>query len=158
MKKLLLFLSAGVLAACNMINIKPGTMERHETIMANRGGYDMQMAVKPELEKMGYKVIVGKMTGEIALGSEHEMASSNPMGARYVLRVWEKVSVASSPTASLMQAGENILCLFSGIDWWAFNMSIADQKTGEELLSWSGQGCKHGMLRKFRKLVKQLEK
>ncbi|MDR1207149.1 MAG: hypothetical protein LBK26_01930, partial [Rickettsiales bacterium] len=48
------------IAACNHARIKPGTMDKNETVYALRGGYSMKHAIKENLEKRGFVVKVGK--------------------------------------------------------------------------------------------------
>ena len=51
-----------------------------------------------------------------------------------------------------------IWCIFNGFWWWHFNVSIADNKTGEELLNWSGRGCRNSSIRKLNRYLEKLEK
>ena len=49
-------------------------------------------------------------------------------------------------------------CIFNGFWWWNFNVSIADQKTGEELLTWRGRGCANSSVRLLNKILDDMEK
>ena len=143
MKKLLIIF---LLAACNAVSIKPHSMDKSRIIFADRGGYTMKYAAKDELEKRGYKINVGEYKGG-AEGDDVEIDfSSIPKNARYALKVKEK-DASFSP----------LICMFGGFYWWRFNVSIADNETGEELLAWTGRGCRNWALRRLRRLVAELE-
>jgi hypothetical protein len=151
MKKIWIF-AAIFLSACNVVNIKPNSMDKNQLVYADRGGYTMRFSVKQELEERGYKITVGKekSSRDIATsdGDDLELTTSVvPSGARYIIRVKEK-----DPTFS------PVWCLFNGFWWWRFNVSIADQKTGEELLAWAGKGCVNSSLRRLNRLMSELEK
>jgi hypothetical protein len=145
MKKISFIFAAGLLAACNVVNIKPHSLDKSQLIYADRGGYSMKFAVKQELEDRGYKITVGKNKG---VGSNEDSSWSNddPLGAKYVIKVQEKIPDFSP-----------LVCLFGGFYWWHFNVSIADQKTGEELLAWTGRGCQGNAIRRLRRLMDKLE-
>ena len=141
-----------LLTGCNSMYLKPGTLDQNKTIYADRGGYTMRRSIKEELEKRGYHVIVGKAinskTYDDATGDgELEIDSANTMGAHYVVKVRER-----------RESFSPVWCVFNGFWWWNFNVSIADQKTGEELLSWRGRGCANSSLRKLNRAIDQLEK
>ncbi|MDR3208269.1 MAG: hypothetical protein LBT45_00280 [Rickettsiales bacterium] len=136
-----------LLAGCNAVSIKPHSLDKTKLFYADRGGYTMKFAIKEELEARGYKIIVGKSNGTVASGDSISLTSENLMNARYVVKVDEK-----EPTFS------PVLCIFNGFWWWRFNVSIADQKTGEELLAWTGRGCVNGSLRRLRRFMDRLEK
>ena len=146
MKKILI-LCALVLVGCNSINIKPNSLNKSETIAAfDRGGYTMKFAAKQELEKRGFKVIIGKTKAMMTAGNDNDYELLDTMGARYVLKTYEE------------KERFNPYCMFNGWWWWRFNVSIADQKTGEELLAWSGRGCANANLRRLNRLITQVEK
>jgi hypothetical protein len=111
----------------------------------------MKFAIKKELEDRGYKIVVGKaISTKKSSGTETfediELDSIDLMNSRYIIRAKE-----SSETFS------PVVCLFGGLYWWRFNVSIADQKTGEELLAWTGRGCANGALRRLNRLMSELE-
>jgi hypothetical protein len=140
-------LFAVLLSACNAVNIKPRSLDKNQILYADRGGYSMKFAVKKELEDRGYKIKVGKYKGGLET-EEFDLDISNlPKDARYVVSVKEKTP-SFSP----------VICLFGGFNWWRFTVSIADQKTGEELLAWTGMGCANGALRRLNRLMDKLEK
>jgi hypothetical protein len=146
MKKIAI-LSAVLLSACNSINIKPHTLDKSQLVYADRGGYSMKFAVKKELEDRGYKIIVGKAKNTIASDDFANIVAADTMNAKYIVKVSEK-DPSFSP----------VVCLLGGFYWWRFNVSISDQKTGEELLAWTGRGCANGALRRLRRLMSELEK
>lgn len=140
----ILIVFAFCLSACNAIHMKPNSMDKTQLVYADRGGYSMKFAVKQELEERGYKVVVGKSKGTLL--HDIDLSASDTMNARYVVKVFEK-DPGFYP----------IICMFSGLYWWSFSVSIADQKTGQELLAWAGRGCANGALGRLHRLMDQLE-
>lgn len=149
-KIVLVFASATILTACNSIVLKPGTLTPGETVYADRGGFTMRRTVKTELEKRGYKIVVGKVrnTRQFVEGNEYYELESNevPTDTKYYVKVSER-----------SEKFRPIWCAFNGIWWWNFNISIADQQTGEELLSWRGRGCADSSVRLLRRTLNKLE-
>ncbi|MDR1361389.1 MAG: hypothetical protein LBJ18_03775 [Rickettsiales bacterium] len=153
MKKFLPFLL--ILAACNSMYIKPDTIDKTKTVFAGRGGYSMTRSIKERMEERGYNVIVGVArtiyTVDITDDEWNDVrdfkGNKVPKEARYVVNVSERRE-KFFPT----------WCLFNGFWWWNFNVSIADQMTGEELLSWRGRGCANSSLRKLDAALDELEK
>lgn len=150
MKKLGLIFVALALTACNSIYIKPGvTLDKSQTFYAGRGGYTMQRSIKERMEERGYKVVVGKATNNRVINTDSEdtnMDISDIMRARYVVKVSERREFFGW-----------FWCPFNGFWWWNFNVSIADQKTGEELMTWRGRGCANSSLRKLDNVLDKLE-
>ncbi|MBN1324662.1 MAG: hypothetical protein JW974_00350 [Alphaproteobacteria bacterium] len=153
MKKVLLpiFLFLFMLTGCNSMYVKPGTLDKNYTIFADRGGFTMKRSVKEKMEERGYKVIVGKETNSKTINGLTDdgfvnVDAANTMNARYVVKVSERREFFFP-----------IWCTFNGFWWWNFNVSIADQKTGEEILSWRGRGCANSSLNKLDKVLNQLE-
>ncbi len=150
MKKLGLIFIALALTACNSIYIKPGaTLDKSQTFFADRGGYAMQRSIKEKMEERGYKVVVGKATNNRVINNDTQninMDISDIMNARYVVKVSERREFFGW-----------FWCPFNGFWWWNFNVSIADQKTGEELMSWRGRGCANSSLRKLDNVLDELE-
>ena len=152
MKHFLIF-SFIILAGCNFVNMKPGSVDKTQTFYTDRGGYSMKHSIKPALEKRGYKVIVGKETSSRNLDTSVEESDSINMdinkisGARYIVKVVEA-----------RERFAPIWCVFNGVWWWHFNVSIADNNTGEELLNWSGHGCRNSSIRKLNRYLEKLEK
>ncbi|MDR1071408.1 MAG: hypothetical protein LBL21_02075 [Rickettsiales bacterium] len=151
MKKVLIF-AAVFLSACNAVNIKPDSMDKSQLVYAYPGGYTMRFAIKQELEERGYKITVGndksiRGTTDAAGGNFELIGNSAPPNAKYLVKTMEE-----KPTFS------PVWCLFNGFWWWKFNVSIADQKTGEELLAWTGRVCVNSSLRRLNRLMDELER
>ena len=85
MRKFLILIAA-LLPACNAVNLKPNSLDKSETVYAQRGGYTMRFAAKQELEERGYKIVVGKATRS-SDGDFYDAITSDIGDARYVLRV-----------------------------------------------------------------------
>ncbi|MCL1892475.1 MAG: hypothetical protein FWF97_04290 [Alphaproteobacteria bacterium] len=146
-----------LLTACNSMYIKPNTMEKGELTFADRGGYSMKRSIKERMEERGYTVRVGKMRtsgtlGEFeGLGAEGDGISIRniviPADTKYVVVVNER-----------REWFMPFWCMFNGFWWWNFNVSIADQKTGEELLTWRGRACANSALRMLDGALDELEK
>ena len=122
------------LVGCNSIYVKPNSLSHNAIVYADRGGYSMRRAIKQELENRGYDVRVGHAT-------ESEMSDTDdgdidmdtyiiPDNARYIVRVRERNPIFRP-----------IWCSLNGFWWWRFNISIADNDSGQEVLSWFGNGC-----------------
>jgi len=150
MKKFLL-LPILLLAACNSVYVKPNTMDKTQTIYATRGGYGMRRSIKETLENRGYNVVVGKLKNNTHISGEDISGDVEtneiPRNARYVIKIAER-----------REKFNPFWCPFNGFWWWNFNVSIADQKTGEELMTWRGRGCANSSLRKLNKILDELEK
>lgn len=135
-----------ILTACNSVYMKPGTMEPKTTVHAKLGGVGMERAVKEQLEKRGYDVRVGKQRkiGQTSLSSSNILEL--PKDIKYIVRV-------DPNTETFMPWW----CMFNGVWWWRFSVSITDQKTGTEILSWRGRGCQNSSLRKLNDILDKLE-
>ncbi|MDE6481729.1 MAG: hypothetical protein K2L25_02825 [Alphaproteobacteria bacterium] len=148
-----IFLTAAtiLLAGCNSIHVSPGTMTPAETVYADRGGYTMRRSIKIELERRGYNVVVGKAISNRDWsdgGSDLEIETSRvPNQARYYIKVKERD-----------EKFRPIWCVFNGIWWWNFNVSIADQSTGKELMTWRGRGCADSSMRLLRRTLDKMER
>ena len=142
------------LSACNYMHLKPESMERDTIVYADRGGYSLKRAIKERLEGRGYDVRVGMIRSSSAIDGGGDLGDGISIknvvisaDTKYVIIVQER-SESVAP----------IWCFFNGYWWWNFNVSIADQKTGEELLAWSGRGCANSTLRKLDRALNRLEK
>lgn len=139
-----------ILAGCNSVYVKPNTLEPGGTVYARYGGYTMRRSIKQQMEKRGYKVLVGKAR------TDDEWEDDNvgievirveiPSNAKYLIRVHERREMFNP-----------FWCPFNGFWWWNFNVSIANQKTGEEIMTWRGRGCADSSLRKLDKILDTLE-
>ncbi len=145
-----LLLMVFALTGCNSVYMKPGTLDTSQLIYADRGGYTMRRAIKERMERRGYKVVVGKAKSRRNLSdsvSDISMRTTEiPSQAKYVVDVSE-----------YQESFYPVWCVFNGFWWWNFNVSIAVQSTGEEILSWAGRGCANSSLRKLDKILDELE-
>ena len=150
MKKFLIVFSLLSLTACNSVYIKPGTLDTTKKIYVTRGGFTMKRSIKENMEKRGYNVIVGRANTITDVVDVDTFYDSKPtekyIKASYVVNVQEEKE-------SFMPWW----CVFNGFWWWRFSVSIADQKTGEEILSWRGRGCQNSSLRKLDRFLDELE-
>ena len=140
-----------VLTACNSVYMKPSTLDTDEVFYADRGGDSMRRSIKETMESRGYNVVVGKASSN---ENVHDGASSIdvdkniiPNDVRYIIKTSESV-----------EKFHPMWCIFNGFWWWNFNVSIADQKTGEELLTWRGRGCANSSVRLLNKILDDMEK
>ena len=126
-------------------------MDKSQIIYATRGGYGMRRSIKESLEKRGYNVVVGELKNSTSTndGDIFGDVETNeiPRNVRYVVKIAERTEKFNP-----------IWCPFNGFWWWNFNVSIADQKTGEELMTWRGRGCADSSLRKLNAILDALEK
>ena len=146
----LLFTVVCICAGCNSVYLKPNTLDTEQIIFADRGGYSMRRSVKQTMEERGYKIIVGKAhtTKEWTdTDVEAELDTTLvPTSAKYVVRVKERREIFRP-----------VWCALNGFWWWNFNISIADQVSGEEILSWRGRGCANSSIRKLNHVLDQIE-
>lgn len=70
-----------------------------------------------------------------------------PESAQYVMRISEN-----------SERFRPIWCAFNGFWWWRFYVSIVEQQTGDEILTWTGRGCANSTLRKMNRILDELEK
>ena len=149
--KRFLILSLLFLTACNSVYIKPNTMEPGQTVYSQRGGYTMRRSIKEALETRGYHVVVGKMKSvSVFAGEEIESdieRNEIPRDARYIVKVSER-----------REKFNPFWCPLNGFWWWNFNVSITDQKTGDEIMTWRGRGCANSSIRKLNDILDKLEK
>ena len=103
----------------------------------------MTRGIKEKLEEHGFTVNVGNLKNESSIDVDKFTV---PKNTRYVVRVSEQTETFIP-----------YWCIFNGFWWWRFNVSIADQKTGEEILSWRGRGCQNSSLRKLDRFLDELE-
>ena len=150
MKKFLVIILLS-LTACNSVDVKPHTMDKSQIVYSQRGGYGIKRSLKESLEKRGYTVVVGKLKSSTSFGGEDfdgDIERNDiPNNVRYVIKTTERKETFNP-----------IWCAFNGFWWWNFNVSIADQKTGAEIMSWRGRGCANSSLRKLDAILDELEK
>lgn len=153
MQKILLFLLATcALAGCNSVYVKPNTLNTDEVFYVDAGGSLMQQGTKEALVKRGYKTTVGHKRASIsstyitAEGAESKISETAIGKARYIVYVAESTSKFRP-----------IWCALNGFWWLRFNISIADNNTGEELLHWTGRGCANSSLRLLNNILDKME-
>lgn len=146
-----LFCALGLLSACNSVYMKPNTLDTSKVFYADRGGYSMRRSIKEAMESRGYNVIVGKAktTKEWTdAEGDSELDTTNiPNNTKYIIKAKERREVFRP-----------FWCALNGFWWWNFNVSIADQETGEELLTWRGRGCANSSIRLLNRILDDMEK
>lgn len=148
-----MFLVCGLVAlgGCNSVYVKPNTLDTSQVFYADRGGYSMRRSIKEVMESRGYKVVVGKASTNENLndGTSNVDIDKNiiPSNAQYIIKVSERC-----------ERFRPIWCALNGFWWWNFNISIADQETGDELLTWRGRGCANSSVRLLNRILDDMEK
>ena len=148
-----LFLVFGLaaLGGCNSVYVKPNTLDVNQVFYADRGGYSMRRSVKETMESRGYKVVVGKATSNENMndGASSIDVDKNivPNNAHYIVKVSER-----------SEKFRPVWCALNGFWWWNFNISIADQETGDDLLTWRGRGCANSSVRLLNRILDDMEK
>ena len=146
--KCVLILLGVVLCGCNHVHVVPDSLPRGAKVYAERGGYSMRRLIKEHLTERGYVVSVGRASGNKNVAEDVDLDTYIvPNDVQYVVTVKERQEVLRP-----------LWCAFNGFWMWRFNVSIANQKTGEELLSWFGYGCANSSERMLEKLLDTLEK
>lgn len=135
------------LSACNSVYLKPNTMDTGAPVYADRGGYSMRRSVKEVLEERGYTVLVGAVESNEMSETIDRDKTKIPSDAKYVVKVSER-----------SETFRPIWCALNGFWWWNFNMSIADQKSGAEIMTWRGRGCANSSIRMLNQILDKLEK
>lgn len=139
-----------LLAGCNSIYVKPNSLDTSQTIFADRGGYSMRRSIKLKMSERGYNVVVGtaKSTSQWSDSDTDIELNTNviPSNARYIVKVNERREKFNA-----------FWCPFNGFWWWNFNISVSDQISGEEIMSWRGRGCADSTLRKLNKVLDTME-
>lgn len=139
-----------LLTACNSVYMKPNTLDTSHVFYADRGGYTMKRSIKHAMTKRGYNVIVGtaKSSEDITDNTSSIDIDKNiiPQNVKYVIKTKERNEIFRP-----------FWCALNGFWWWNFNVSIADQDTGIEVLSWRGRGCVNSSIRKLDRILDKLE-
>ena len=130
------------LTACNSVYVKPNSLDPDQKIFVPRGGFSMQRSVKLAMQTRNYDIYNGRLTRISKSSESYEFPSS----VKYSVRVDERSEIFRP-----------IWCMFNGFWWWNFNVSIVEQKTGTEILSWRGRGCQNSSLRKLDTLLDTME-
>ena len=150
MKFLSMILTLILLAACNSVYFQPNSIEPTQVFYADRGGYGMRKSIKQKMDERGYNVIVGTAVSSRDATTNAESIEIDsavvPDNARYIVKVSER-----------REKFNPFWCPFNGFWWWNFNISIADQKTGTELLAWRGRACQNSALRMLDDILDEME-
>lgn len=150
MKYLFTFAVIIALTGCNSMYIKPDTLDPTQPIYTVAGGYSMKRSIKERMDERGYNIFIGKMVSAKKIGTNDggniDIDEYKFENVRYVVNVSER-NERFAP----------IWCIFNGFWWWNFNVSIGDQKTGEEIFTWRGRGCQNSSLRKLDDALDELE-
>ncbi len=158
MKKTVALLPLVALTACNTVSMAPHSLDTHKKIYIDTNGESMRYYLKEEMEKRGYDVTVGKTTAvqktttNIQGDKEGRVSTTTINGARYIATVNEY------DVGQYMRYIGRPLCMFNGWKWVDFNVSIADNETGKEILYWSGMGCKGTVKSNITEVLDELEK
>jgi len=147
MRSIVFILSCLILAGCNSIYMKPGTLDTNEMIYTPRGGETMKRSIKQIFDERGYKTHVGKLTSVHEGNSKDFEIYSQSKNIKYSVIVNEKTALLRP-----------IWCIFNGFWWWRFDLAISDRDTGTEILSWRGRGCQNSSIRKLNDVLDELEK
>ena len=148
----LFFITIIILTGCNSVYLKPNTLDTSQVFYVDSGGHLMQLATKEHMENRGYKLTVGHKRSSLsttyitAEGTESKISESDIGKARYIMFISESVNKFRP-----------VWCSLNGFWWTRFNLSIADNTTGQELLHWSGRGCVNSSIRKLDKILDKLE-
>ena len=139
-----------ILTACNSVYFRPASLDTSQTFYADRGGYGMRKSIKQKMDERGYKVIVGTATASRDATTNYENIEIDsaviPDNVRYIVKVSER-----------REKFNPFWCLFNGFWWWNFNVSVADQETGTELLAWRGRACQNSALRMLDDILDEME-
>lgn len=159
MKNAWLILFGLTLGACNTIDMKPHSLDSTKKVYVDTNGETMRYYLKDEMEKRGYQVTVGhkhtvqNTTANFSGDKEGHILTSDIGNARYVATVNEY------DVGQYMNIlGRFPVCVFNGWKWVDFNVSIADNETGEEILYWSGMGCKETVKSNLIDVLDKLQK
>ncbi|MFQ6778350.1 MAG: hypothetical protein ACLRFI_03600 [Alphaproteobacteria bacterium] len=146
MNKLIAFVLLFLITGCNSVYFTPNSLDTNREFYALRGGFTMRRQIKQTMAERGYKVRVGKLKN--ASSNENFDMETNyiPNKNVYVVKVVEKAEIFNP-----------FWCIFNGFWWWRFNVSIADQNTGQELMSWRGRGCANSSIKKLENILNQME-
>ncbi len=150
MKALFIILLLPVMVGCNSVYVQPNSIDTTQTFYADRGGYGMRRSIKQKMANRGYHVVVGTATASRdAIDNTENIEIDSavvPDDARYIVKVSER-----------REKFNPFWCPFNGFWWWNFNISIADQKTGTELMSWRGRACQNSALKMLDDILDKME-
>lgn len=132
------------LCACNSVYVKKNSLEPSELFYVDRGGNQLQHEIKNALEERGYNITIGRKKSTVK--TTYINSDSPDHNARYIITIDEKDPVFRP-----------VWCALNGFWWWRFNLSIADNDTGQELLAWNGRMCANSTIRKLNRLLDDME-
>ncbi|MDR1338039.1 MAG: hypothetical protein LBJ73_03340 [Rickettsiales bacterium] len=143
-----------LLAGCNDMYIKPGTLDARDTFYFNPGGGMMARHVKESMDRRGYDVRIGKRLTKKTMGTREggviNIDEYKVENVKYVVNISETAESLWTPLYIPW-------CVFNGLWWVNFNMSIDDQTNGRELMTWHGSGCAGSSLRKLNRALDEME-
>lgn len=147
MKRLMIIWALFTMTACNSIYYTPNSLDINQTFYADRGGYGMKRSIKDKMRERGYNIVVGTNATSHDVDGDMEWDSADiPDDTRYRVKVSER-----------REKFNPFWCLFNGFWWWNFNVSIADQDTGTELMTWRGRACQNSALRMLDNILDDME-
>ena len=138
--------------ACNSVYMQPNSLDKNEVFFADSGGELMRLKTKEYMTNQGYNLTIGHFRASIsttyitAEGTESIISNTDIAKARYIVLIKE--------TKNKLRP---IWCSLNGFWWSDFNMSIADNVTGKELLHWSGHGCINSSVKKLEQILDKME-
>ena len=141
------------LSACNSVYVKPNTLDPNEVFFVDAGGGLIRQGAKQAMERRGYNLTVGYKRAGVSTtyitseGKASKMSEVSSDKARYIVYISESSSKFRP-----------IWCSLNGFWWTRFNLSIADNITGQELLHWTGRGCTNSSIRLLERILDDLEK
>ncbi len=139
-----------ILTGCNSVYVKSNSIDPTQVFYADRGGYGMRKSIKQKMEERGYNVVVGKAQTKHSFTNEDDEIEIDsyliPKNVRYIVKVNERKEVFNP-----------FWCPFNGFWWWNFNVSVSDQITGEELMSWRGRACQNTAMRMINDIFDEME-
>ena len=139
-----------LLTGCNSVYYQPNSLDPNQTFYADRGGFSMKRSIKGKLRDRGYNVVVGTAESSRGITSDSDNIDIDsaviPTDVRYIVKVSER-----------RKKFNPIWCIFNGFWWWNFNVSIADQQTGAEIMTWRGRACQNSALRMLDDILDGME-
>lgn len=139
MSRLIAFvLGAMLLVGCSTVRVYESVDPSAKTITVPPGG-GLTGAIKQGLAKDGWKIIVyrGPQVTQGTTGDQTRLERFNTFNTRYALFVtWRQFDV----------------CMFQGPfdPAYAYDISVVDNQTSQEVLTVSGRGCEGAIVEKLR--------
>lgn len=139
-------------SACNSVYLQPNSLDKNEVFYVDSGGELMRLKTKEHMSTHGYNLTIGHVRSSVsttyitAEGTESIISSADITKARYIVFIQEA-----------QNKFRPIWCSLNGFWWSKFNISIADNTTGKELLHWTGRGCVDSSIRKLEQILDKME-